>query len=97
MSICVGKSQAGNFVTCRIDSILINAEYTDLFFLGQISEIISYNELGVYERSQINENLPKTLSIFPHSSLLSPDPFLELILRSSTIYLPKYTSFDPDL
>ena len=97
MSVCIGKSQAGNFTMCRIDSILINAYYMDLFFLSQISEIISYYELGAYELSQSNENLPETLSIFPYSSLLSADPFSELILRSSTIYLPKYTPFDPDL
>ena len=97
MSVCVGKSQVGNFVMCCIDIILMNAEYTDLLFLGQISKIISYNELEVYERSQINENLTKTLSIFTHSSLLSPDPFSELILKSSTKYLPKYTPLDPDL
>lgn len=56
MSFCVGKSETGNFVMCRIEHILINAEYTKLFFLGHISEIIPYYESGVYERSRTDEN-----------------------------------------
>ena len=76
MSICVAKSEGGNFLTCRIKLILINRENTNIFFLGQTNEIIPYCEMGGSELLQLTKKLQKKWLFFhiPPFCLLIPFP-----------------------
>ncbi|KAJ8685581.1 hypothetical protein QAD02_021374 [Eretmocerus hayati] len=94
--VCIDKNEYGNFILCQIQVILLNADVSDLFFLGHPSEIIECREVGVYEILPQTEvtRLPET-SIYPFSSLLSPDPIIEAKIGLKQVFLMKYAPFDP--
>ena len=96
MTICIGKNEYGNFLVCKITSIIINADYMDITFVGIVREIILIKSLGVYEINN-NESNQSVSSSFPYSSLLSPDPLPELTIISTPVFITKYALFDPDL
>ena len=41
MNVCVGKNVCGNFIICKIELILLNEDYSDVFFIGSTREIVS--------------------------------------------------------
>lgn len=99
MSICVEKNSYGNFIICEIKLILIRADGTEIYFLGNTSEIIYNTHLGVYEKAVYRncESRSQWLAIFPHSTLLSTDPIPLCSIKCTPVYLMKYAPFDPDM
>ncbi|KAJ8671532.1 hypothetical protein QAD02_002791 [Eretmocerus hayati] len=99
MMLCVDKSEYGNFVKCKVLLILVSLDHSEIFFLGNTDEIIKCNDFGVYEIVEYagQEMRCKGLSIFSHSSLLSPEPFLQTEIQSVPVLLAKYEPFDPQL
>ena len=96
ISVCVGKNDFGNFIVCKIHCIIINSRFSNIVFVGRVKEIVFNSHVGVYENSS-NEAEDEVLSSFPYSSLLSPDPFLEVTIAGVLVYVPKYTPLDPNL
>ena len=99
MYICVGKNTNGNFVICKIRLILLNMDYSEIYFLGSVNEIVFCPEIGVFEIAQYQQNESRTqnFSIFPFSSLLLPNLVLECHINSFPVYLMKNAPYDPDI
>ncbi|KAJ8676638.1 hypothetical protein QAD02_012425 [Eretmocerus hayati] len=95
-SVCVGMSSCGNFVICKIAVMLLYADLSQFFFVGYPCELIEREEAGVFEVSNVSEELlVPQLSIYPYSSLLSPDPILETRTLGKQVFLMKYTPYHP--
>ncbi|KAJ8671095.1 hypothetical protein QAD02_002354 [Eretmocerus hayati] len=99
MMLCVDKSKYGNFVTCKISLILVSLDHSDVFFLGNTNEVVKNDDFGIYKFVEYasHEMRCKELSIFSHSNLLSPEPFLQTEIKSVPVLLAKYEPFDPQL
>lgn len=69
----------------------------DLFFVGKEFEVIENNDLGVLEVDNKEFQNSVSQKIFLFSSLLSPDPFPEIIIKAIPVFLPKYAPFNTDL
>ena len=93
MCICIGADEYGNFEICNIKFIFVDKNLQKLHIVGQRITIIENDVLGVYETMK-NDNCNK-LSIFPYSSLCSPDPLPEITLNSIAVIVPKYQPFNP--
>lgn len=97
MSLCMGKTPYGNFLACTIDMILVDRDYTKVFFIGKSREIIYNVHLGIYENNDDEGENQSTFSYFPYSALLSPDPLAESEIKFHKVYFMKYAPFDHDL
>lgn len=93
MCICIGVDEYGFFEVSRITLMLVDSEKENLYFVGNKFSIVENEELGIYEFSRINTC--EKVSIFPYSSLLSPDPLSEAVISSTSILVPKYEPFNP--
>ena len=93
MCVCIGVDECGNFEICKIKFIFVDKNTQKLHFVGQRISIIENEVLGVYEAMK-NDNCNK-FSIFPFSSLLSPDTLPQITLNSIVVIVPKYQPFNP--
>ena len=96
MSICIGKNKYGNFLICTIYVIVINANKTEIAFIGPENEIIYNEDVSVFQHYEDEINTSITSS-FSYSSLLSPDPLPQLTILSTPVYVPKYQPFDSNV
>lgn len=97
MTICTGKNEYGNFIVINIEFILIEQNYSDIYFIGKSQEIIYCCELGVYEFANYKESVSdQNYSVFSITDLLSPDPLLRSSIKSVPILIAKYALYDPE-
>ncbi|KAJ8668187.1 hypothetical protein QAD02_009850 [Eretmocerus hayati] len=92
--ICVGIDESKNLIICKIHTILVNEELTNIFFVGKVSTIKYNYDTGLYEDSDSQISKKSHLQCFPHSRLISPYPLLVTNLNSSgTVYITHHTPF----
>ena len=98
MTICVSKNEYGNFIICDIKLILVENDYSEIYFVGNSKEIIYCPELGLYELENYDQNDSGlyNYSVFSTIQLLSPNPILQSDINSVPIFITKYSPFDPD-
>jgi len=96
MCICVGQNYYSNFIICKIKYILINSNYSNVYFVDTTIEVTYNSDFGIYEVFEIKGQEYNTdkISLYPYSSLLMPHPVLETCLNSIPIYIFKYAPLD---
>lgn len=89
MNVCCGQTQFDDFILCTIKYVIINENYTEVFFIGKETEITYNQPLGLFEEAEVHNNL---IGIH-YNDLLCIEPLMHLVVHQKSWFSFKSAAF----